>query len=187
MKPGDTFGERTLVRRIEGYGRKLWLVRCSCGQEQAVRESTLARGEGRACVTCSRRRQAADRVDAREQLVERLGIFNVLEDDGEKYSVRKLLIQCSKCGTISERTYASALGTQYSKSCQRCNREHAMVRIVDALKARGPMRRRHIERVASGLPTKIHLLLNEMVELGRVVRYHTPEEGMRAWVYEAKE
>lgn len=115
-----------------------------------------------------------------------LGIFEVLDDNGEKYHFRQLTVRCTRCGAVAERTYAS-VQTARSKACQHCPRRLAKQAIVELIRDYGPQTTTTIER---GLPNE-HMrkrcnlvkILDELVQEGEIVRYH-PLGWSRTWMYE---
>jgi hypothetical protein len=115
-----------------------------------------------------------------------LGIFEVLADDGEKYHFRQLTVRCTLCGSVAERTYAS-VQTARSSACQHCPRRLAKQAIVELLRERGPLIRRHIERLLPAAHARksanLVAILAELVEAGEIVRFH-PMGWSRTWMYE---
>ena len=115
-----------------------------------------------------------------------LGIFEVLDDNGEKYHFRQVTVRCTRCGDIAERAYAS-VQTAKSKACQHCPRRLAKQAIVELLRERGPLKRSHIERLLPAAHTRktsnLVAILAELVEAGEIVRFH-PMGWNRTWMYE---
>lgn len=115
-----------------------------------------------------------------------MGIFEVLADDGEKYHARTLTVRCTLCGSVAERTYAS-VQTAKSSACQHCPRRLAKSAIVELLRERGPLIRRHIERLLPAAHARkranLVAILAELVEAGEIVRFH-PLGWHRTWMYE---
>ena len=128
-----------------------------------------------------RRAEGADAATPRT-----LGIFEVLDDNGEKYHFRQLTVRCTRCGTVAERSYAS-VQTFRSKACQHCPRRLAKNAIVELLRERGPLIRRHIERLLPAAHARkranLVAILAELVEAGEIVRFH-PLGWHRTWMYE---
>lgn len=127
------------------------------------------------------------RADEHDAAVPRaMGIFEVLADDGEKYHARRVTVRCTLCGSIAERAYAS-VQTAKSKACQHCPRRLAKQAIVELLRERGPLIRRHIERLLPAARARkranLVAILAELVEAGKIVRFH-PMGWNRTWMYE---
>ena len=127
------------------------------------------------------------RADEHDAAVPRMmGIFEVLDDNGEKYHFRQVTVRCTRCGDIAERAYASVQTTK-SKACQHCPRRLAKQAIVELIRAHGPQTTTTIER---GLPPEhtrkrcnLVKILDELVQEGEIVRYH-PLGWNRTWMFE---
>ena len=117
----------------------------------------------------------------------RIGVFEVLAEDGEKYDFRRLTVRCTRCGAVAERSQAS-VRTRLGAACQHCPRRLAKRAIVELLRERGPLKRSHIERLLPAAHTrraaKLVAILAELIEAGEIVRYH-PEGWQRTWMYAA--
>lgn len=117
---------------------------------------------------------------------ERIGIFEILADNGEKYHFRRLTVRCTRCGSVAERAYAS-VQTFRSKACQHCPRRLAKQAIVELIRAHGPQTTTTIERGLSPEHTRkrcnLVKILDELVKEGEIVRYH-PLGWSRTWMFE---
>jgi hypothetical protein len=117
---------------------------------------------------------------------ERIGIFEILADNGEKYHFRRLTVRCTRCGAVAEREYAS-VKSRSSRTCQHCPRRLVKRAIVELLRARGELTGRHIGRLLPPEHTrrrdKLAEILVELVEAGEVVRFRATGE-QRTWTYD---
>ena len=115
-----------------------------------------------------------------------IGIFEVLDDNGEKYHFRQVTVRCTRCGDIAERAYAS-VQTAKSKACQHCPRRLAKQAIVAMIRDHGPQTTTTIERGLSSEHTRkrcnLVKILDELVKEGEIVRYH-PLGWSRTWMFE---
>lgn len=52
VKPGDKYGDLSVVREVEAKGKRHVLCKCSCGQEATVRLGHLRSGHSTTCGKC---------------------------------------------------------------------------------------------------------------------------------------
>lgn len=52
VKPGDTYGELTVIREVESSGKRQVLCKCSCGQQTTARLGHLRSGHSSTCGKC---------------------------------------------------------------------------------------------------------------------------------------
>jgi hypothetical protein len=52
IKPGDQYGELTVVREVESVGKRQCLCKCQCGQQVVVRLGHLRSGHSTTCGKC---------------------------------------------------------------------------------------------------------------------------------------
>lgn len=52
VKPGDKYGDLTVVREIETRGKRQFLCKCQCGQQVTVRLGHLRSGHTSSCGRC---------------------------------------------------------------------------------------------------------------------------------------
>lgn len=113
----------------------------------------------------------------------RIGIFEVLADNGEKYMSRKLVVRCSLCGTVDEKRYASI--TQYTaKACIHCKRRKSRDAVVALLRER-PRTRAEIAKVLGCHRNNVIRILRAMLDDGEIIRYRGDYRRTTTWLYEA--
>lgn len=52
IKPGDQYGELTVVREVESEGKRQCLCKCQCGQQVVVRLGHIRSGHSTTCGKC---------------------------------------------------------------------------------------------------------------------------------------
>lgn len=52
VKPGEQYGELTIIREVEAKGKRHVLCKCSCGQQAKVRLGHLRSGHSTTCGKC---------------------------------------------------------------------------------------------------------------------------------------
>ena len=113
----------------------------------------------------------------------RIGIFEVLDDNGEKYDTRKLVVRCTTCATVTERRYASV--TQYTaKACIHCKRRKSRDVVVAFLRT-GPKTNAEIAKVLGCHRNNVIRILRAMLDDGEIIRYRGDFRRTTTWLYEA--
>lgn len=52
VKPGDKYGELTIIKEVESSGKRQMLCECSCGNQVTVRLGHLTSGHSTTCGKC---------------------------------------------------------------------------------------------------------------------------------------
>lgn len=116
-KPGDKFGEWTLLR--PSSDKRKWVCQCSCGTIKEVRTDTLKTGMSRCCGCKTKEYQSRAKLEQgpKHNLKGmRFGEWTVLEYAGDSH----WLCRCS-CGTVQKvQTGQLRFGT--ATRCNKCNR-----------------------------------------------------------------
>lgn len=113
-------------------------------------------------------------------MMSRIGVFEVLNDNGEKYDTRKLVVRCTICATVTERRYASV--TQYDrKTCIHCPRRLAKDRILAFIRKR-PRTRAEVSDMLGRNRNNVIRVLREMLDDGEIIRYRS-ERTRQPWLY----